>query len=420
MYAELSDFFYVWLKRTAGYIYPQLFKRKLTDKENEAVANPAKFKGETKARDLAYADYRNRMAGIFAECHRVLTDDGVLMLMFTHKATGAWDALAKGLLDAGFVITASWPVNTEAEGSLHIKDKAAANSTIFLVCRPRPEKETDEVVFWEDLEPQVTAAVLQRVESFRKAGISGIDLYLACFGPALEVFSKHWPVKRGTPKPQIASKTGKKGSSTEPDFDPYATSPEDVLTTARTAVKGWILKQIMQSERQASLDPLLEWFVLAWHTFRAPQFAYDEALNLARVVGLDVDRDIIDVIAGKKASEVILWDSETRAAKSSLGSTTGTRSILDALHHTAHAARARSLEAAKELVIKNDLDKSTEFIDGLKAVLEVLPVSRSFGGTDGADLPAANDFESLENIRRLIFSNKLRAPLRLQQSLLDN
>ena len=60
--------------------------------------------------------------------------------MFTHKATGAWDALTMGLMHAGFTITASWPINTEAEGSLHIKDKAAANSTIFLVCRPREER----------------------------------------------------------------------------------------------------------------------------------------------------------------------------------------------------------------------------------------------------------------------------------------
>ena len=61
--------------------------------------------------------------------------------MFTHKETSAWDALTNGLINANFVITASWPMNTEAEGSLHIKDKAAANSTIFLVCRPRPAEQ---------------------------------------------------------------------------------------------------------------------------------------------------------------------------------------------------------------------------------------------------------------------------------------
>lgn len=413
MYAELSDFFYVWLKRTAGYVYPQLFTRKLTNKENEAVANPAKFKGQKKPRDLAFSDYRTRMAAIFAECRRVLKADGVLMLMFTHKATGAWDALTKGLMDAGFVISASWPVNTEAEGSLHIKDKAAANSTIFLVCRPRGAGATGEVVFWEDLEPEVTRAVLERVESFRKAGISGIDLYLACFGPALEIFSRHWPVKRGTPRQKPKAKPGTQADLLAPEFDPYLTTPEDVLTTARMAVKGWIIRQIVQSGRQTQLDPLLEWFVLAWHTFRAPQFAYDEALNLARVVGLDLDRDIIGIVAGKKGSDVVLWDSATRAARASLGASGGTRSTLDALHHAAHAARSRSLEVASELLRQHGLDKSPEFMDGLKALLEVLPVSRSFGGNEGADMSAASDFEALENLRRLLFAEKVKAPQQL-------
>lgn len=416
MYAELSDFFYVWLKRTAGYIYPELFTRVLTDKENEAVANPAKFKGQKKTKELAYDDYRIRMAAIFAECRRVLSKDGVLMLMFTHKATGAWDALTKGLLDAGFVISASWPVNTEAEGSLHIKDKAAANSTIFLVCRPRPEQtDDDDMVFWEELEPQVKQEVLKRVESFQQAGISGIDLYLACFGPALEVFSRHWPVKRGSPRPAPAVKRHAQKSLLESEFDPYATTPEDVLQTARAAVKTWSLQQILNVQRQTTLDPLLEWFVLAWHTFRSPQFPYDEALNLARVVGLDMERDIIGVIAEKKQSDVILWDSETRAAKASLGPAGGSRSMLDVLHHAAHTARARSLEAAKEQIQHYGLDKDIVFLDALRAVLEVLPPSHQFTGFDisKASEPAASDFEALENLRRLAFAKQVAKPRQL-------
>lgn len=415
MYAELSDFFYVWLKRTAGYVYPELFTRTLTDKENEAVANPVKFKGQKNPKDLAYDDYRTRMAAIFAECRRVLSKDGVLMLMFTHKATGAWDALAKGLLDAGFVISASWPVNTEAEGSLHIKDKAAANSTIFLVCRPRPEQDEEDMVFWEELEPQVTQEVLKRVASFRQAGISGIDLYLACFGPALEVFSRHWPVRRGSPRPAPAVKRNTQKSLLEPAFDPYATTPEDVLQTARAAVKTWILQQILNVQRQTSLDPLLEWFVLAWHTFRAPQFPYDEALNLARVVGLDMEREIIGVIAEKKQSEVILWDSETRAARAALGPAGGSRSMLDVLHHAAHTARIRTLEVAREQIQHYGLDKDLVFLDALRAVLEVLPPSHHFTGFDPgkASEPAANDFEALENLRRLAFAKQVGKPRQL-------
>lgn len=419
MYAELSDFFYVWLKRTAGYVWPDLFTRILTDKENEAVANPAKFKGQPKPKKLAYDDYRQRMAAIFDECRRVLTADGVLMLMFTHKATGAWDALTKGLLDAGFLISASWPVNTEAEGSLHIKDKAAANSTIFLVCRPRPEQKTEEVIFWEDLEPQVRTAVLNRIDDFQKAGIAGIDLYLACFGPALEVFSRHWPVKRGTPRPAQQPRRNSQANMLDSLQDPYATSPEDVLHTARAAVKSWSLGRILQLDRQASLDPLLEWFVLAWHAFKAPQFAYDEALNLARVVGLDMDAQLIGVIAEKKGSDVVLWDSETRAAKAALGSSSGSRSMLDALHHAAHTARSRTLENARENLQQTGLDKDLPFSDALRAVLEVLPISRALGALDVSQAceASASDFEILENLRRLMFAERIPKPKQL--SLLE-
>ena len=207
MYAELSDFFYVWLKRTAGHLFPELFRQRLTDKENEAVANPAKFSGATGTRALAGRDYQERMAAIFASCRRVLKPKGIMTLMFTHKATGAWDALTTGLMEAGFTITASWPINTEARGSMHIRDKAAANSTVFLACRPRPPKElsngavgSEEYRYWEDVEPLVAGSVKKRVEEFQRAGIAGVDLFLAAFGPALEEFSSHWPLRRGTPR----------------------------------------------------------------------------------------------------------------------------------------------------------------------------------------------------------------------------
>lgn len=271
------------------------------------------------------------------------------------------------------------------------------------------------MVFWEELEPQVTQEVLKRVASFRQAGISGIDLYLACFGPALEVFSRHWPVRRGSPRPAPAVKRNTQKSLLEPAFDPYATTPEDVLQTARAAVKTWILQQILNVQRQTSLDPLLEWFVLAWHTFRAPQFPYDEALNLARVVGLDMEREIIGVIAEKKQSDVILWDSETRAARAALGPAGGSRSMLDVLHHAAHTARVRTLEVAREQIQHHGLDKDIVFLDALRAVLEVLPPSHHFTGfdTDKDVEPAANDFEALENLRRLAFAKQVDKPRQL-------
>ncbi len=421
MYAELSDFFYVWLKRTAGYVYPDFFRRRVTDKESEAVANVAKFKGEAGgAKKLAGKDYQERMARIFTECRRVLKADGVLTVMFTHKATGAWDALTSGLMEAGFTITASWPINTEAEGSMHIKDKSAANSTIFLVCRPREKDTSGEVSYWEDVEPLVAKAVATRIVEYEKAGIRGVDLYLSCFGPALEEFAKHWPMRRGQPLPAPSVRGKKKQIEMLEEWDAYAVTPEDALLSARREVKRWRMERLTHKKTSADLDPLTTWFVLAWDAFQAPEFPYDEALRLARVVGLDLDQDVIGRVAEKKASDVVLWDSAKRAAKGGLGSPDGSRSMLDALHHAAHTARTKNLQAAADMIQRAGADKDTAFYAALGAVLEVLPVSRAFGGYSdgtGAVADAASDFEVLENLRRLAYSEQVGKPSQLELAL---
>ena len=417
MYAELSDFFYVWLKRTAGHVFPELFRRHLTDKDNEAVANPAKFHGQKGARGLAGLDYQERMASIFAECRRVLKPEGILTLMFTHKATGAWDALTTGLMEAGFVITASWPINTEAEGSLHIKDKAAANSTIFLVCRPRlGEFENEQDTYWEDVEPRVAKAVRTRIEEFRDAGIVGVDLYLASFGPALEEFSRYWPLKRGTPREIPQERRRRQKVLFEEKWDPYTATPEDALEAARREVKHWRLEQLTHLKADADLDPATAFFVLAWDAFKSPRFSYDEANRLARAVGIDLDTDIVGRLAEKKGSHIILWDSKHRAAKGALGPVDGSRSMIDTIHHAAYTARERSLSAAQEMLASAQADQTPRFFAALEAVLEILPVSQAFTGIEleGDVAAAGSDFEALYNLVRLAYDDKIDEPEQLK------
>ena len=418
MYAELSDFFYVWLKRTAGHVFPELFRRHLTDKDNEAVANPAKFRGQKGARALAGRDYQERMASIFAECRRTLKPDGVMTLMFTHKATGAWDALTKGLMEAGFAITASWPINSEAEGSLHIKNKAAANSTVFLVCRPRSgDFEAEQDLYWEDVEPRIAKAVRTRVKEFQVAGITGVDLYLASFGPALEEFSRHWPLKRGTPR-EISEERRRRSQQLlfEEEWDPYAATPEDALDAARREVKRWRLEQLTHLKANADLDPATAFFVLAWDAFKAPVFSYDEALRLARAVGTDLDKDIVHRLAEKKGSDILLWDSAQRAAKGTLGPVDGSRGMIDAIHHAAHTARVRSLTAAQEKLAKAQVNQEPRFFAALEAVLEILPMSQAFTGIEleGPAAASGSDFKALYDLARLAYGDKLDEPEQLK------
>ena len=419
MYAELSDFFYVWLKRTAGLLYPELFQLPLTDKDREAVANLARFSGQKGgAKNLAKVDYQNRMAAIFKEQRRVLKPGGVMTVMFTHKEADAWDALAKGLIEAGFIITASWPVNTEAEGSLHIREKSAARSTIFLVCRSRPEESVHaEPRFWEDIEPQVREAVRRKVVEFQQAGIAGIDLYLACFGPALQVFTEAWPLTRGRARPE--PKKNKQKNLIEA-FDPYAATPEDALEAARREVKQWRINQLATIQRQHHLDPLTEWYVLAWDAFRAPRFPADEGIKLARVVGLDFDADVKKVVCEVKGDDVMLWDSRTRLASGKLGHIGG-ECMLDTMQQAARISREQNTGAARNLLEEAKLLDDPTLLTALEALLNVLPpgmIARSKKKPDHLLSGAASDFEALENLRKLAFAETVPAPKIPEQMLL--
>ena len=127
-YAELSDYFYVWQKRTFRDLYPDVFGRRLTNKTDEAVANPVRDGGAKEADQV----YEQRMSEIFAECRRVMKDDGVMTMMFTHKTTAAWETLTKALIENGWIISSSFPVDSEFAAALNQKDLAAAASSIFI------------------------------------------------------------------------------------------------------------------------------------------------------------------------------------------------------------------------------------------------------------------------------------------------
>ncbi len=207
MYAECSDFFYVWLKRSLRGVWPQFCDLSITDKQAEAVANPSLFKdvathagrgkravGTKTASELASAHYEDLLTKSFLEAHRVLMSDGVLNVMFTHKRVDAWDTLGAALLNSGFAITSSWPISTESENSLHQAKKNSAQSTILLNCHKRGDTRP---AYWADLRREVGDAAVKAVARFSSHGLKGVDLTLATYGPVLAVLSRNWPVFTG-------------------------------------------------------------------------------------------------------------------------------------------------------------------------------------------------------------------------------
>jgi putative DNA methylase len=144
-YADLSDFFFVWLKRSLPDLplLRDLFDptNPLTPKSREAVQDETRrVDGQSKDRTF----FENTMAQAFAEGRRVLSDDGVGCVVFAHKTTEGWEALLSGMIRGGWVITASWPITTEMGTRLRARDSAALSASVHLVCRPRDEKARSE------------------------------------------------------------------------------------------------------------------------------------------------------------------------------------------------------------------------------------------------------------------------------------
>ncbi len=367
-YAELSDYFYVWHKRTLGQVLPDGFTSPLTNKADEAVKNKARFAAlGHRANEMAHDDYTLKMSAIFAECRRVLRKDGVMCVMFTHKAADAWDALGTALLEAGFSIETSWPVHTESQSSLHQARQNSANSTIFLVCRKRPARSADTAVrYLSDIEPELRDAVAASLRSAQASGLSGVDLMLATYGPALSVLSRNWPVH--------ADEAGEDGRSRR-------LRPEEALNIARSEVTRLMLSRLVGS--QAGFDPITDFTILAWEVFGARVFPFDDARRLAYATGgLDVGDLQKQRIVSASAGKVTLCTPDERRRGSGgvdRAAISFTRQI-DAVHTAMYVAASDGLGTAKAWLDERGLRNDTDFKRCLGAFARALPNTRKPDG----------------------------------------
>jgi adenine-specific DNA methylase len=189
-YADLSDYFLVWLKRalvddsvTRDPFDPA---NKLSPKTLEIVQDETK-QCEGRPKDGSF--YEEAMARSFAEGRRVLMDDAVGSVVFAHKTTEGWEALLSGMIRGGWTITGSWPIATEMGSRLRARDSAALSTSVHLVCRPRPENAP--VGDWSDVLRELPKRVGDWMERLQGEYIRGADLVFACIGPALEIFSRY-------------------------------------------------------------------------------------------------------------------------------------------------------------------------------------------------------------------------------------
>ena len=270
-YSELADFFYVWLKRTQGHRRPEWFSTYLCDHTEEAVVNVARHKEAGQALGIAKAEanvfYQDMMTQVFTEARRVLRDDGPLTVMFTHKKQEAWAALFESLIAAGFTITATWPVQTESQHSLHQAKKNAAQSTVILVARKR-EDGAGRGYYDDAMKAEITQVAQDAAARLKGEGLNAVDQLVGAFGPAMEVFTRYDEVK---------TDTGEK------------VSVALAIQAAADAVATWRVEQLAR-RGLAGVDSDSRFVLLCWEVLGAAEFRFNEAMMLGRSVGMDVAR----------------------------------------------------------------------------------------------------------------------------------
>jgi putative DNA methylase len=268
MYSELADFFYVWMKRSLRDLYPGLLDSYLTDKGSEAVANPHRDGSANSAKQ----QYEHLMREMYTECFRVTKPDGRMVLMFTHKSQEGWETLTQALIDSGWTINATYPVESEASVGLHISGNASAESSIFIVCRKRDEV-TSEPALWKafggrGVQQRIIEEVQQGLVEFEALDLRPVDTMVASYGRALRVLSEKWPVLDGD----------------------ETVSPIRALNEASRVVAQHQIHKLTEGRLKVEdLTPEAAMAVTLYGIAGLQPIRFDEVLNVARSLGIAIE-----------------------------------------------------------------------------------------------------------------------------------
>jgi putative DNA methylase len=284
-YADLSDFFYVWLRRSLAPLYPDLFSTLLVPKKQELVATPYRFEG---SKQRAQEFFEEGFGKAFARIRQCQHPDFPLTVYYAFKqaeseddedgngqvASTGWETMLEGLLRADFQVTATWPMRSEMTNRPVASGTNALASSIVLACRPRPE--SAPITTRRDFLATLQRELPQALRDLQKGNIAPVDLAQAAIGPGMAVFSRYKKVLEsdGTP----------------------------MRVRTALALINQTLDEVL-SEQESDFDPDTRW-ALAWfeqNQFSEGLYGQAEVLATAKAVAISglVEAGIVHSRAGK-------------------------------------------------------------------------------------------------------------------------
>lgn len=291
-YSNLSDLFYIWLKRLIGDLYPEHFSSELTPKKSEAIAAYYRHDDKKEAGNF----YERMMAQAFTEANRVLNHLGTLVVVYAHKTTAGWSTLVESLRTAGFLISEAWPLDTEKPGRVIAQDTAALASSFFLVARKRDSSRDGD--YLRDVQPEMQRIVKERVRFFLEQGVTGADLNIATVGAGLAPFTRYARVE-------------------------LPNGEELTAAAYLDDVQAEVIKVLLGEASKT--DPVTQYAIMWRNYYGEAVVEFDEANTLARATGVELDSGPDALSRGTRAlvkktgSKVSLQGFETRGEDEQLG-----------------------------------------------------------------------------------------------------
>jgi adenine-specific DNA methylase len=344
-YSYLSDFFYVWLKRSIGDVYPDLFATPLTPKSEEIVAYSHGRGGFEEGKRF----FEEMITKAFQEIYRVLKPEGIACIVFAYKTTEAWETIINSLLRSGLVLTASWPIHTEMKERLRAQESAALASSIYMVCRKRVK---EKVVYFNEIKEKIEQRIKEKLAQFWEQGISGADFFVSAIGPAVEVFGQYSRVEK---------------------LSGEEVSVKELLEYVRKVVSEFALEKVLKRADLGGVDAQTRFYLLWRWTFGNAKVLFDDAIKLSRPLGVELT-DLWDKggLVKKEKEFVKVLNPKERAQDQAFLKKTKFTSMIDVLHYVLILWEKGEKDKIKEILSETGYARNEIFWQTAQALSEIL------------------------------------------------
>jgi adenine-specific DNA methylase len=342
-YSNLSDFFYVWLKRTLNEIEPELFSTPLTPKTNEIVSDTYRQGGNEKAKIF----FENQLKKSFQEIFRILKPNGIAVIVYAHKSTEGWETLINSLLDSGLIMTGAWPLNTEMGARLNARETAALASSIYIVARKIERQPTG---FYNNVKEELKTHLNKKLDRLWHEGISGADFFIAAIGSAIEVFGKYEQVM---------------------DYEGNIVRADRLLVDVRKIATDYAVRQILHNGFAGEISDMARLYVLWRWNYGEAKVPFDEGRKLGQSCGIDISHEWSHTGFVKKEKEFIrLLGPQERK----LEDLEGSKDMIDVLHQVLLLWEKSRRDEMIKVLQETGYGKSEAFYRVAQAISETLPI----------------------------------------------